>query len=128
MIPLQWLPFEQDSYQYREDCQRNSLLDNLQLHNVERTAVLIEPDPVGRHLGAIFEECQSPRKQNDEKYRPARGNLHFLQLEMPIPGESHKNIGYNQQSDCQDSLHIVNNSTKNRKQIRLNRQKLLAEL
>ena len=60
MIPLKALSLEHYSDKYCEYCQRNYLLDDFKLHQVERTAVFDETDSVGRNLSAIFEECDSP--------------------------------------------------------------------
>lgn len=92
MIPLQRLAFEQDGNKDCEDGQGYCFLDDLKLHNVERPAVFVEAYPVCRHLGAVLEESQAPRKQDDEKYWPTGGNFHFLQLKMSVPGECHKDI------------------------------------
>ena len=60
MIPLEALAFEHEGYHDGEDRQGNHFLDDLELHERERTSVLDESDPVCRHLGAILEEGYDP--------------------------------------------------------------------
>ena len=60
MVPLQGLSLEHDGHQDCKYGQGDHLLNDFQLHEVERTAVFNETDPVRRHLGTIFEECHSP--------------------------------------------------------------------
>ena len=60
MVPLQGLSFEHDGYHECEDCQRYHFLDDLELHDVERTAVVYEAYLVGGHLGDVFKEGYSP--------------------------------------------------------------------
>ena len=43
-----------------EDCQRYAFLNNLELYEVEGSAVLHEAEPVGRHLTAVFKEGNTP--------------------------------------------------------------------
>ena len=60
MIPLKSLAFEHYSNKNGKYCQGDYLLDDLKLHQVERTTVLDESDPVRRHLGTVFEKGYSP--------------------------------------------------------------------
>ena len=60
MIPLKGLSLEHDCNKDSKYCQRYYFLDDFQLHEVERTAVFYESDPVGRNLSAVFEECDTP--------------------------------------------------------------------
>ena len=43
-----------------EHAERDNFLNHLELHKVERSSVIHESYPVGRHLGAVFEKCDSP--------------------------------------------------------------------
>ena len=49
------------------------------------------PDPVGRHLKTILEECDAPARQNHDPQR------RILVLEMPIPGKGHEDVGDGEQ-------------------------------
>ena len=106
MVPLDGLPFEKEGDNYREDGERNHLLDHLQLHQVERSAVALEADPVGRDGKAVLEESDAPGKQDDQDKRPARGDFHFLQLEMAVPGERHEDVREDKHYDGPDALHV----------------------
>lgn len=44
------------------------------------------PHPIGGNLQAILEECNSPAYQNCNPEWCA------FELEMPVPGESHKHV------------------------------------
>ena len=68
-----------------------------QLNEAERAAVDAGTDTVGRNLGAILEERQTPGEKDHQDEGPALGNLHLLKLQMPVPGECHENIGHNEQ-------------------------------
>ena len=107
MIPLDRLPFEKKGYDYSEYRQWNGFLNDLQLHDIERTAVAGKAEAVRRDLGAIFEECQSPWQKNHKDNRPSGRNFHFLKLEMPIPGERHENIGRNKQQNSENRFHFL---------------------
>ena len=48
-----------------EHGQRDALLDDLQLNEVERAAVLDEAETVGGYLTAVFEEGNAPREDDD---------------------------------------------------------------
>ena len=65
MIPVQMGALEQDVGNHAEDGQRDTLLDDLQLNEVEGTTVLDESNTVGRNLAAILEEVYHPRKGDD---------------------------------------------------------------
>ena len=60
MVPLEGLSLEHYSYHDSKDRKGDHLLDDLQLHEVERTAVFYIADSVCRHLCAVFEEGHSP--------------------------------------------------------------------
>ena len=108
MVPLDRLPFEQEGDDDRKDGQGNHFLDDLELHQVERPSVALEADPVRRDGEAVFEEGDAPGKQDDEDERPARGDFHLLELEMPVPGERHENVRKHEHDDSPDALlHIL---------------------
>ena len=60
MVPLERLSLEHYCYHDSKDSKGDYLLNDLQLHEVERTAVLNITDPVCRHLCAVFEEGDCP--------------------------------------------------------------------
>ena len=105
MVPLNGLSLEQEGNNYRKDSKGNHFLDNFELHEVERTAVTLESNPVGRNGEAVFEERNSPGKQDNQDQRPARGDFHFLQFEMAVPRERHEDIRENEHEDGPEPLH-----------------------
>ena len=48
-----------------EHGQRDAFLNDLQLNEVEGSAVLNEAETVGRNLTAVFKEGDAPREDND---------------------------------------------------------------
>ena len=108
MVPVQGLALEKNGNNQSEDYQGHDLLDDLELDKAEGAAVSRETDTVRRNLGAIFEKSKTPGEKNNEYERPGSGNLHFLKLEMAIPGECHEYVGEYQQYYCEKSFHAWN--------------------
>ena len=76
-----------------ENDQRNHLLNDLQLHQGERSAVALETYTVGGDLQAVLEESDSPREENNENKRCGVGEEpHVLELQMAVPRKRHKHI------------------------------------
>ena len=105
MIPLDGLSLEQEGDDDGEHGQGDDLLDDLELHQVEGTAVALEADPVRRDGQAVLEEGDAPRKQDDEDKRPAGGDFHLLELEMAVPGERHEDVRAYEHEDGPKTLH-----------------------
>ena len=105
VVPLEGFALEKEHHDDRENGQRDDLLDDLQLEQRVRAAVAREADPVGRNGEAILEESDAPGEENDGDQRPARGDLHLLEFEVAVPGESHEDVGADQHHDCPESLH-----------------------
>ena len=59
VVPFQ---FHLEGYdrEYGEHNKRDNLLDDLELHDIERSPTLAEAKTVGRYLKAVFEKCYSP--------------------------------------------------------------------
>lgn len=70
MVPMELLSLEKDVGNDAEDDERDDLLNDLQLHERERSAVADEADSVGWHLTAVFEEGNCPRESNDSDEGP----------------------------------------------------------
>ena len=92
VVPVQGLCFEAERQDKREHNQRNALLNNLKLNQVERTAVDIGPYPVSRNHYAILKKSQPPRGQNNKDQRPISTDFHLLKLEVSIPSECHQDV------------------------------------
>ena len=60
MVPMQVCALEQDVGDDAENGQRDTLLNHLQLNEVEGTAVIYKSQTVGRHLTAILKESNTP--------------------------------------------------------------------
>lgn len=76
-----------------KDHEGDDLLDDLELHQAERTAVTLEPDTVCRHLQAVLEESDPPREQDDkDQWRSRRDETRLLQFQVSVPRECHKDI------------------------------------
>ena len=105
MVPLDGLAFEEESDDDGEDGKGNHLLDHFQLHKVERTAIALETDAVGRDGEAILEESDAPGEEDDENQRPAGGDFHFLQFKMAVPRERHEYVRKHKHQDGPETLH-----------------------
>ena len=104
MVPLQGLALEQEGDDDREDGQGDDFLDDLELHQVEGTAVAVEADAVGRDGEAVLEKSDAPGEEDDEDERPAGGNLHLLEFEMAVPRERHEDVRKDEHDDGPDTL------------------------
>ena len=51
MVPVKFLMLEDEIGDQSKHHQRDALLDHLQLHKIERAAIIHKADAVGRHLG-----------------------------------------------------------------------------
>ena len=100
VVPVQLLMLEDEISNHRKHHQRDTLLDDLQLNEVERPAVVHEADAVGRHLTAILEEGNHPREGNHEIEWPVGRDARLLEAQMAIPGEGHKHVAHDKQQDC----------------------------
>ena len=78
MIPVQMGALEHDVGDYAEDGQRDALLDDLQLNEVEGTTILDESNTIGRNLAAILEEGYHPRKSDDTNEWPIAAGARLL--------------------------------------------------
>lgn len=105
MIPMQRLALEKERDNHSKDNQGHNLLNDFKLHKAERATVTVEAETVGRNLGAIFKESQSPREEDDQNERPARRDFHLLKFQMAVPRECHKYVGEHQQEDCSYRFH-----------------------
>ena len=103
---MQRLAPEEQRGEDRKDDERDDLLDDLQLHERERPAVAREADAVGRNLARILEQRDAPRQEDDGKQRPMGSDFHLLQLQVPVPGEGHEDVGDDEQKDGVECFHI----------------------
>ena len=60
VVPMQVVALKHNVRDDGENGQRNTFLNDFQLHERERTAVVDEAETVGGHLAAIFEKGDGP--------------------------------------------------------------------
>ena len=105
MIPLDRLALEDEKDDDGEYGEGDHFLDDHELDKIERATVLSVSYAVCGDGEAVFEEGDAPGKQDDADQRPARGDFHLLQFEVPVPGKGHENIGTDQHKDGPECLH-----------------------
>lgn len=92
MVPMQ-LCLEGYDGEHCEHSKGDDLLNDFQLHYVKRTAVILEPQPIGRHLQTVFEECHSPTESYHTDKRKRRKPVELLfHLQMSVPRHCHEHI------------------------------------
>ena len=67
MVPVKFLMLEDEIGDQGKHHQRDALLDHLQLHEIERAAIIHKANAVGRHLTAILEEGHKHIAQNEQE-------------------------------------------------------------
>ena len=97
MVPLQFLPLKNEQGNDGEDSNGNHLGRNLELKQIERTAVALESHFVGRNEEAVFKQGNSPREQDDAEQGPGVQKTALFKLQMSIPGKCHEDVADNQQ-------------------------------
>lgn len=103
VIPVQMFVFEKDGHKDGEDCERDHLLDDLELHEAEWPTILRIPDSVGWHHKQILKQGNTPREQDDNNQWPVCTDALALQFEVSIPCEGHDNVAHNEQRQCGNS-------------------------
>ena len=105
MIVGEGLVLEENQHENGENGEREELLDDLELPQVERAAVVDEADAVGRHHEAVLYQRDAPAEKNDQRQREFAEPCRALQLQMAVPRERHEDVRTNQQQKCIDSFH-----------------------
>ena len=75
---MQVCTLEHDVGNDAEHCQRDALLNDLQLNEVKGTAIFYKAETISGYLTAVFEEGNHPRKGNDSDEGPVVGNAVLL--------------------------------------------------
>ena len=102
MIPVDGFALEDGGDDDGEDDERDSLLNDLELHQRIGTAINLGAYTVGWNHEGIFEQSHSPAHEDDEDQRPVFDRrMQLLELEVAIPGEGHEDIRNDQKNDCQ---------------------------
>lgn len=74
VVPVELLVLEEDVGNGGEDHQRDALLDDLELHQREGSAVVDEANAVGGYLTAVLQQGYHPGKGDDHVEGPVGGN------------------------------------------------------
>ena len=74
VVPVQVGALEQDGGNDGKDSQRDTLLDDLQLNQIEGSSVVDESHAVGRYLTTVLKEGYHPREGYDAYQRPVTRN------------------------------------------------------
>ncbi len=75
-----------------EHSQRDTLLNDLQLDEVEGSSILDESDTIGRYLTTVFKKGDAPRERDDTQQGPVVRDTILLKFQMPIPSERHEDV------------------------------------
>lgn len=70
MIPVQGLSGEENLRHYGKYDEADDLLYHLELHEIERSAIIDESESVSRYLTTVFKERDAPRESNDSNEWP----------------------------------------------------------
>ena len=89
---MQMGALEHDVGNDTEHGQRDALLNDLQLDEVERSAILDKAQAVGWYLTTVFEESNHPRKGDDAYEWPVVADTVLLEFQMPIPSKRHEDV------------------------------------
>lgn len=90
------LVFEENEHEDSEDGERKELLDDFELPEVEGTAIVDEPDAVGRHHETVLDQRDAPAEEDDQRQRQFAEPSSALQFYVAVPCKGHKDIGTNQ--------------------------------
>ena len=78
MVPMQMSALEHDVGNDAEDGQRDALLNDLQLNEVEGSAIFYKAKTIGRNLAAVFKEGDAPREYDDNNEWPVATGARLL--------------------------------------------------
>ena len=103
VVPLQGFVIEDRRRDDGKYGQGDGFLDDLELHEAEGTSVDAATHGVRGNHEEVFDERHTPRGQDDQNERPVGADVHFLELEVAVPGGGHKDIADNQEDNGKDS-------------------------
>ena len=103
VIPLERFRVEHRHGNRCEHRKRNGFLNDLQLHQAERTAIDATADAVCGNHKAVFKEGKAPRSENHKNQRPVGADVHFFELEVAVPSERHKDVGTAEKKNCKNT-------------------------
>lgn len=100
VVPVQLFALKKDGDKHGENRKRYHLLNDLELQQAERPAIVGKADAVGRNHKHILKQCDSPREENHNNQRPVRTHTHLLQLKVSVPSKGHHDVAHQQQCQC----------------------------
>lgn len=107
VVPVKAFASESNYGEEGEDDECDNFLNNLQLHQCVGASVAFESDAVGGHLETVFKESESPGNENDNVKRcVGLKHAHVLKFQMAVPGENHKDVAHDEQSNGENVLHL----------------------
>ena len=68
-------------------------LNDFQLYQRKGAAIFTITNPIGRNLQYIFEKRNPPANEYNRGQPDVFAPLHVFELQMPVPGQSHKSVG-----------------------------------
>ena len=103
MVPLKGFVVENGCCDDRKYRQGDGFLDDLELHEGERPSVNAAAYGICGNHEEVFDEGNTPRRENHQNQRPVGADVHFFEFEVAVPGGGHKDVTDNQENDCKDS-------------------------
>jgi len=93
---VQLLALEEDVCYDAKYYQGDDFLNDLELHQVERTAIIDEADSIGGYKEAVLYACNHPREAYDGNQRPVGRNAGLVEFKVSVPCKRHKDVAANQ--------------------------------
>ena len=92
MVVGEGLVLEDHEHEDSENRKGDELLDDLELPEVERSAVADEADAVGGHHEGILDQRDAPAEKDHQRQRQLAKPSRALQLQMTVPRERHEHV------------------------------------
>lgn len=117
MVPLEWFTLEAYDCEDREDRECDDLLNDLELHKCEWSAIALESVAVGWYHEDVLEESHSPREEDDSvEWCVFWEYLHLCEFKMTVPSKGHEDVGDDKKTNCYKVIHerVFNYELKNK--------------
>ena len=92
MVVGEGLVLEDHEHEDSEDRKGDELLDDLELPEIERSAVTDEADRVGGHHEGVLNQRDAPTEKDHQRQRQLAKPSRALQLQMTVPRERHEHV------------------------------------
>lgn len=103
MVPLQSFVIEYGGRNHGKDGQGNRFLNDLELHQGERSAVNAASHGVCRNHEEVFDQGDTPRGEDDQNEGPVGADVHLFEFEVAVPGGGHKDVTDNEEDNGKNS-------------------------